>query len=69
MTPKFFNINGKDGKEIATEINNIVDSILKTNSFPKEYSSIDDEAVNIRSTFEAQKRGIQIVQLHQRRLP
>lgn len=45
LTPKFFNINGKDGKEIATEINNIVDSILKTNSFPKEYSSIEDVAV------------------------
>lgn len=45
VTPKFFNINGKDGKEIATQINNIVDSILKTNSFPKEYSSIDDVAV------------------------
>lgn len=45
LTPKIFNIKGKNEKEIVTEINNIVDSILKTNSFPKEYSSIDDVAV------------------------
>lgn len=44
-TPEIFNINGKDGKEIAAEINNIVDNILKTNTFPEEYNSINDVAV------------------------
>ena len=44
-TPKIFNINGKDGKEIATEINDIVDNILETHTFPKEYSNIDYVAV------------------------
>ena len=44
-TPKIFNIKGKNGKEIATEINDIVDKILETHTFPKGYSNIDDVAV------------------------
>lgn len=45
LTPKYFKIKSKDGKGIATEIYEIVDNILKTNKFPKEYSTIDDVSV------------------------
>lgn len=45
LTPKLFNIVSKNGKEIATEIYNIVNNILNTHNFPKEYSGIDDVAV------------------------
>ena len=44
-TPKFFKIESNDEKNIVKEIYEIVENILKTNSFPKEYSTIDNVAV------------------------
>lgn len=45
ITPKIFNINLKNGKDIATKIDEIVGNILETNIFPKEYSDIGDVAI------------------------
>lgn len=44
-TPKNFNIKHTNGKDIAKQINHIVDEILVTNKIPEIYTNIDDVAV------------------------
>lgn len=43
--------NLSDGKEIATRLNEIVDSILDKNQIPKVYSNIEDVAVGLGVLF------------------
>jgi hypothetical protein len=47
MAQKNFNINTQNGKEIAYEIYKIVDNILKTNSLPKPYTSLNELAIDL----------------------
>lgn len=49
---RIFNITDlNDGRAIATQLNDIVDNVLKTGSFPEEYANVVDLAVGLGSVF------------------